>query len=147
MPGLEELLTPGPGRIEVVGACSLIVPRFSMADGLWPGEVLLQQHHFGPGGVINRRLIRISQRRLIVSADSISSVEAEALARTGVDIGGAGASEASLGATAAGRALAGSRSDSTRFGSGGPDSRGPQFTYQWCMALWGSDGDGVVVRP
>jgi len=57
---LGELLTPGPGRIEVVGACSLIVPNFSMSDDLLPGEVLLQQHHFGPGGVINRHLIRIS---------------------------------------------------------------------------------------
>ncbi len=37
MPGLEELLTPGPGRIEVVGACSLIVPEFSLADDLLPG--------------------------------------------------------------------------------------------------------------
>jgi hypothetical protein len=50
MPGLEELLTPGPGRIEMVGACSLIVPEFSLADDLLPGEGLLQQHHFGPGG-------------------------------------------------------------------------------------------------
>ena len=79
-------------------------------------------------------------------------MEAEDLARTGVDVGGTSASEAFLGATAAGRALAGSRSDSTRFGSGGHDSCGPQFTYQWCMAPWGRDderrgGDGVVVRP
>jgi hypothetical protein len=152
MPGLEELLTPGPGRIEVVGACSLIVPNFSMADDLLPGEVLLQQHHFGPGGVINRHLIRVSRGRLIVSADMVSSVEAEELARTGVDVGGASASEASLGATAAGRALAGSQSDSTRFGSGGPATHDPRFTYQWCMAPWGSGGEGlggdsVALRP
>ena len=42
MPGLEELLAPGPGRIEVVGACSLIFPSFSMSDDLLPGDVLLQ---------------------------------------------------------------------------------------------------------
>ena len=77
MPGLEELLAPGAGRVEVVGACSLIVPGFSMADDLLPGEILLQQHHFGPGGVINRHLIRVSRGRLIVSADAISFVEAE----------------------------------------------------------------------
>ena len=83
MPGLEEWLTPGPGRIKVLGARSLIVPDFSVADDLLPGEVLRQQHHFGPCGVINRHLIRVSGGRLIVSADSISSVEAEESARTG----------------------------------------------------------------
>ena len=57
-----------------------------------------------------------------------------------MDIGGAGASEASLGATAAGRALAGSRSDSSRFGSGGPRSDGSQVSYQWHMAPWTSGG-------
>ncbi len=151
MPGLEELLTPGPGRIEVVGACSLMVPEFSLADDLLPGEILLQQHHFGPGGVVNRRLIRISRGRLIVSGDLVSSVDAEELARAEVDVGGAGVLGASLGATAAGRALAGSHSNSTRFGSGGPAS-GPLFTYQWCMAPWGSGGEGlggdsVALRP
>ena len=60
-----------------------------------------------------------------MSADVISSVEAERLARTGADVGGAGISVASLGATAAGRALPGSQSNSTRFGSGGPASHGP----------------------
>ncbi len=60
MPDLVELLTPGPGRIEVVGACSLVVPEFSLRDGLRPGETVLRQCHFGPGVVINRRLIRIS---------------------------------------------------------------------------------------
>ena len=126
----------------MVGACSLIVPEFSLADDLLPGEILLQQHHFGPGGVVNRRLIRISRGRLIVSGDLVSSVEAEELARAEVDVGGAGVLEASLGATAAGRALAGSHSNSTRFGSGGPVS-GPLFTYQWCMAPWGSGGEGL----
>ena len=66
---------------------------------------MFQQHHFGPGGIIDHHLIRMSRGRLIVSADVISSVESEDLAQTGVDFGGTSASEASLGATAASRAL------------------------------------------
>ena len=64
------------------------------------------------------------------------------MARTGVNVGGASASETSLGATAAGRALTGSRSDSVRFGSGGPRSSGSQVSYQWHMAPWTS-GQGI----
>lgn len=72
MPDLKELLIPGPGRIEVVSAYFLVIPTFSLNDDLLPGETLLQQHHFGPGGVINHRLIRISRGFSIVSADVIS---------------------------------------------------------------------------
>ncbi len=103
----------------MVGACSLIVPEFSVAEDLLPGEVLLQQHHFGSGNIVNRHLIRLSPGRLIMSADVISSAEAEELVRTGVDVGEAGVSKTSLGAITASRALAGRRSDSARFGSGG----------------------------
>ena len=88
MPDLEEMLTPGPGRIEVVGACSLMVPEFSLNDDLGPGETFLQQHHFGPGTVINLHLIQIFRGRLIVSSDLISSAEAEALAGTEVKLEG-----------------------------------------------------------
>jgi len=147
MPDLEEMLTPGPGRIEVVGACSLMVPEFSLNDDFGPGEAFLQQHHFGPGGVINRHLIRISRGRLIVSSDLVSSAEAEALAGTEVEVGGTAASGAPLGATAAGRALAGNRSDPSRFGSVLPHSLGPQFSYQWCMAPWTGDDGGASVQP
>ncbi len=147
MPDLVELLAPGPGRIEVVGACSLVVPAFSLNDDLGPGETVLQQHHFGPGGVINRHLIRISRGRLIVSSDLISSVEAEASVGTGVEVGGLDASGVPLGTTAAGRALAGSRSDPSRFGSVVPGSLGPQFSYQWVMAPWMRGDGGAVVQP
>ena len=67
-----------------------------------------------------------------MSADTISSVEAEELARTGVDVGEASTSGASLGT------LVESPSDSTRFGSGGPRSGGSQVSYQWHMAPWTS---------
>lgn len=77
MPDLKELFTPGPGRIEVLEACSLIASEFSPNKYLLPGKVLLQQHNFGPGGVINRRLIRILRGRLIASPRVISSVDAE----------------------------------------------------------------------
>ena len=147
MPDLEELLTPGPGRIEVVGACSLVVPEFSLNDGLRPGETVLQQHHFGPGGVINRHLIRISRGRLIVSSNLISSVEAEASVRTGVGVEGSDASDVPLGSTAADRALAGSRSSPSRFGSVFPPSPGPQFGYQWIMAPWSHGDEGAAVLP
>ncbi len=78
------------------------MPAFSLNDDLVPGETVLQQHHFGPGGVINRHLIRISRGRLIVSSDLISSVEAEASAGTGVDVGGLDGSGLPLGTIAAG---------------------------------------------
>ena len=147
LPDLEELLVPGPGRIEVVGACSLVVPAFSLNDDLGPGETVLQQHHFGPGGVINRHLIRISRGRMIVYSALISSVEAEALAGTGVDVGGLDGSDLPLGATAAGRALAGFRSDSSRFGSVVPASLGPQFSHQWVMAPWTHGAGSATVLP
>jgi len=148
LPDLEELLVPGPGRIEVVGACSLVVPAFSLNDDLGPGETVLQQHHFGPGGVINRHLIRISRGRMIVSSELISSVEAEASARTGVEVERDGASGAPLGATAADRALAESRSSPSRFGSVFPHSPGLQFGYQWIMAPWlRGEEEGAAVLP
>ena len=147
MPDLEELLTPGPGRIEVVGACSLVVPEFSLNDGLGPGETVLQQHHFGPGGVINRHLIRISRGRMIVSSDVVSSVEAEASVGARVGVEGRDASGAPLGATAADRALAVGRSSPSRFGSAFPSSPGPQFGYQWIMAPWSHGDEGAAVLP
>ncbi len=45
MSDLEEMLTQGPGRIEVVGACSLMVTEVSLNDDLGPGDTFLQQHH------------------------------------------------------------------------------------------------------
>lgn len=69
------MATPGPGRIDVVGACSLIVPDFCLTDDLLAGEVLLQQHHFGSAGIIDRNLIRNSRGRLILSAYIICSMK------------------------------------------------------------------------
>ena len=147
MPDLEELLTPGPGRIEVIGACSLVVLDFSLNGGLGPGETVLQQHHFGPGGVINRHLIRISRGRMIVSSDVVSSVEAEASVGARVGVAGRDASGAPLGATAAERALAVSRFSPSRFGSVFPSSPGPEFGYQWIMAPWNHGDEGAAVLP
>jgi hypothetical protein len=50
-------------RIELIGSVQFHLPVTRANAGLMPGEVVFQPHHADAGGMVNRRLIRLAERR------------------------------------------------------------------------------------